>query len=244
MLDCRGGGGRTDPRLQPGARRPARHGRRRSAPRPPDLPSRLRRGHRHSRRRCIAGARLRSAGERAGAIAAAARLEMLRVLADAIGTRGMAGGQAIDLEAVKQPLDEAALERMHRQKTGALIQASVLLGAISAGVAAMLRSAPRSRNSARRSGSRSRSRTTSSTSKAPPRRSANAPARTPIASSRPILPCSAWTRHARGRSRAPRSRHCRARAAGRRVSRTCANSRIFSWRASAERFGSPDTRRV
>ncbi|MEO8063815.1 MAG: farnesyl diphosphate synthase [Pseudomonadota bacterium] len=67
-------------------------------------------------------------------IDAAARLEMLRVLADAIGTRGMAGGQAIDLEAVKQPMDEAALERMHRQKTGALIQASVLLGAICAGV--------------------------------------------------------------------------------------------------------------
>lgn len=67
-------------------------------------------------------------------IVAAARLEMLRVLAEAIGTRGMAGGQAIDLEAVKQSLDEAGLERMHRQKTGALIQASVLLGAISAGV--------------------------------------------------------------------------------------------------------------
>jgi farnesyl diphosphate synthase/geranylgeranyl diphosphate synthase type II len=66
-------------------------------------------------------------------IAANARLEMLRVLADAIGTRGMAGGQAIDLEAVKQTLDEAALERMHRQKTGRLIQASVVLGAISAG---------------------------------------------------------------------------------------------------------------
>jgi len=68
------------------------------------------------------------------AIGASARLEMLRVLADAIGTRGMAGGQAIDLESVKQSLSEAALERMHRQKTGALIQASVLLGAISAGL--------------------------------------------------------------------------------------------------------------
>src|SRR5687768_8010761 len=63
-----------------------------------------------------------------------AGIEMLRVLADAIGTRGMAGGQAIDLEAVKQTLGEAALERMHRQKTGALIQASVLLGAIAAGM--------------------------------------------------------------------------------------------------------------
>jgi geranylgeranyl pyrophosphate synthase len=68
-------------------------------------------------------------------IAANARLEMLRVLADAIGTRGMAGGQAIDLEAVKQSVSEAALERMHRQKTGALIQASVLLGAICASAA-------------------------------------------------------------------------------------------------------------
>jgi len=66
-------------------------------------------------------------------INANARLEMLRVLADAIGTRGMAGGQAIDLESVKQTLSESALELMHRQKTGALIQASVLLGAISAG---------------------------------------------------------------------------------------------------------------
>ncbi len=41
-------------------------------------------------------------------VSAHARLEMLRVLADAIGTRGMAGGQAIDLESVKQTLDEAA----------------------------------------------------------------------------------------------------------------------------------------
>jgi geranylgeranyl pyrophosphate synthase len=69
-------------------------------------------------------------------LAAGARLEMLRVLADAIGTRGMAGGQAIDLESVKQSLGEPALERMHRQKTGALIQASVLLGAIAAGIQA------------------------------------------------------------------------------------------------------------
>ena len=67
-------------------------------------------------------------------IPANARIEMLRLLADAIGTRGMAGGQAIDLAAVKQELGEAALERMHRQKTGALIQASVELGAVSAGL--------------------------------------------------------------------------------------------------------------
>jgi geranylgeranyl pyrophosphate synthase len=66
-------------------------------------------------------------------IPSSSRLDMLRVLADAIGTRGMAGGQAIDLEAVKQVLGRPELERMHRQKTGALIQASVLLGAICAG---------------------------------------------------------------------------------------------------------------
>jgi len=67
-------------------------------------------------------------------ISAAARLEMLQVLADAIGTRGMAGGQAIDLESVKQQIGEPEVERMHRQKTGALIRASVLLGAISSGL--------------------------------------------------------------------------------------------------------------
>jgi geranylgeranyl pyrophosphate synthase len=67
-------------------------------------------------------------------ISADARIEMLRVLADGIGTRGMAGGQAIDLAAVKQGLTESALECMHRQKTGALIRASVELGAISAGL--------------------------------------------------------------------------------------------------------------
>jgi geranylgeranyl pyrophosphate synthase len=72
---------------------------------------------------------------------AAVRIEMLCVLADAIGTRGMAGGQAIDLEAVKRTLDEPALERMHRQKTGALIQASVLLGAIAARPSATERAA-------------------------------------------------------------------------------------------------------
>jgi geranylgeranyl diphosphate synthase type II len=46
----------------------------------------------------------------------------------------MAGGQAIDLAAIGQPLSAAGLERMHRRKTGALIQASVELGAIAAGL--------------------------------------------------------------------------------------------------------------
>ncbi|MDE2137049.1 MAG: polyprenyl synthetase family protein [Gammaproteobacteria bacterium] len=63
-----------------------------------------------------------------------ARLEMIRVLSRAIGTGGMAGGQAVDLEAVGRKLDVPAIENMHRRKTGALIQASVLLGALAAGV--------------------------------------------------------------------------------------------------------------
>jgi geranylgeranyl pyrophosphate synthase len=62
------------------------------------------------------------------------RLEMIRVLARATGTSGMAGGQAVDLAAVGRTLTVGAIEDMHRRKTGALIQASVLLGALAAGV--------------------------------------------------------------------------------------------------------------
>jgi geranylgeranyl pyrophosphate synthase len=63
------------------------------------------------------------------------RVLMLATLARAIGTEGMAGGQAIDLEAIGRALSPEAIERMHRRKTGALIQASVELGAITAGLA-------------------------------------------------------------------------------------------------------------
>ncbi len=58
-----------------------------------------------------------------------ARLRMVQILADASGTAGMAGGQALDLAAVGQELSLAALEAMHRLKTGALIRASVLIAA-------------------------------------------------------------------------------------------------------------------
>jgi geranylgeranyl pyrophosphate synthase len=68
--------------------------------------------------------------------AGAARLIMVRILANASGTSGMAGGQAIDLVSVGQSLGIEALENMHARKTGALIQCSVLLGAIAAGVTA------------------------------------------------------------------------------------------------------------
>jgi geranylgeranyl diphosphate synthase, type II len=74
------------------------------------------------------------AGDGSGVLPAASRLQQMQVLARGIGTAGMAGGQAIDLEAVGHALDAAALEGMHRRKTGALIQASVLLGAIGAGI--------------------------------------------------------------------------------------------------------------
>jgi geranylgeranyl pyrophosphate synthase len=59
----------------------------------------------------------------------AARLAAARELAVASGTRGMAGGQAIDLEAVGRELDAAEIEQMHAMKTGALLRASVTVAA-------------------------------------------------------------------------------------------------------------------
>jgi geranylgeranyl pyrophosphate synthase len=64
---------------------------------------------------------------------ASTHLRMLRTLAAACGSHGMAGGQAFDLAAVGQRLSPAELERMHVHKTGALIRASVRLGALAAG---------------------------------------------------------------------------------------------------------------
>ncbi len=64
----------------------------------------------------------------------ATHVEMLRVLAVACGSHGMAGGQAFDLAAIGRTLSPADLERMHVHKTGALIRASVRLGALAAGV--------------------------------------------------------------------------------------------------------------
>ncbi|WP_440468237.1 (2E,6E)-farnesyl diphosphate synthase [Pseudomonas sp. YH-1] len=61
------------------------------------------------------------------------RLDMLMILTRAAGSAGMVGGQAIDLESVGRKIDQAALETMHRHKTGALIEASVQLGALASG---------------------------------------------------------------------------------------------------------------
>ena len=59
----------------------------------------------------------------------AAQLAMVSSLASAAGSRGMAGGQQIDLEATGRSLSAIELESMHVRKTGALIRAAVSLGA-------------------------------------------------------------------------------------------------------------------
>ena len=59
---------------------------------------------------------------------AARQMEMVRLLAVASGSRGMAGGQAIDLSSVGKPLTLPELEFMHIHKTGALIRAAIMLG--------------------------------------------------------------------------------------------------------------------
>ena len=62
------------------------------------------------------------------AVPAAIQARLCRLLARAAGHEGMAGGQAIDLASVGIALDESALRRMHRMKTGALLQGSVMMG--------------------------------------------------------------------------------------------------------------------
>jgi farnesyl diphosphate synthase len=59
----------------------------------------------------------------------ALQARLCRLLARSAGSAGMAGGQAIDLASIGVSLDEAALRDMHRRKTGALLQASVMMGA-------------------------------------------------------------------------------------------------------------------
>ena len=61
---------------------------------------------------------------------ASQQLRMIDVLARAAGSRGMAGGQAIDLASIDKTLSLPELELMHIHKTGALIRASVQLGAL------------------------------------------------------------------------------------------------------------------
>ncbi len=62
-------------------------------------------------------------------VAPGLQARLVALLARAAGHAGMAGGQAIDLDSVGRPLTESVLRDMHRRKTGALLQASVLMGA-------------------------------------------------------------------------------------------------------------------
>lgn len=65
-----------------------------------------------------------------GSISPATQAKLCRLLAQAAGFQGMAGGQAIDLASIGLPLTTEQLHEMHRLKTGALLQASVMMGAI------------------------------------------------------------------------------------------------------------------
>jgi geranylgeranyl pyrophosphate synthase len=66
-------------------------------------------------------------------ISSDSKVELMSILASYSGCSGMAAGQAIDLAATGQTLDIDQLDTMHRHKTGALIEASLLMGAITAG---------------------------------------------------------------------------------------------------------------
>lgn len=66
-----------------------------------------------------------------GQASAEHKIPMLQLLAKAAGSVGMCGGQAIDLDSVGISLNRAQLEQMHQLKTGALLRASVVLGAMS-----------------------------------------------------------------------------------------------------------------
>ncbi len=68
-----------------------------------------------------------------GSLTDAQSVRLCRLLALAAGHDGMAGGQAIDLAGVGHVLTQAQLEDMHRRKTGAVLLASVLMGATAAG---------------------------------------------------------------------------------------------------------------
>jgi geranylgeranyl pyrophosphate synthase len=63
-------------------------------------------------------------------LSAQQQINLIRTLANHSGVKGMAGGQAIDLESVGQGLSVDALQTMHQLKTGALIQASLQMGAL------------------------------------------------------------------------------------------------------------------
>lgn len=72
-------------------------------------------------------------------IAPALVVQAVQLLSRAIGSQGMVGGQAIDCASVGRVLPIEELQGMHRMKTGALLEASVLLGGIVAGASSTVR---------------------------------------------------------------------------------------------------------
>ncbi len=67
-------------------------------------------------------------------IATSNNIKLVKILADSSGASGMVGGQMLDLQAEGKKISRAELENIHFLKTGALIQASVTMGAVAAGV--------------------------------------------------------------------------------------------------------------
>jgi farnesyl diphosphate synthase len=76
-------------------------------------------------------------------IAPALVVQAVKTVASAIGSQGMAGGQAVDLISTGQSLDEQSLAQMHAQKTGSLLTACAQLGAIVVGAGSSQRDALR-----------------------------------------------------------------------------------------------------
>lgn len=74
-------------------------------------------------------------------VAPALVVQATQLLARAVGSEGMVGGQAIDCDSVGSSLSSEQLQQMHRMKTGALLEASVLLGGIVAGASSSTRQA-------------------------------------------------------------------------------------------------------
>ena len=173
--------GRDGARLFADPRRPAGDGRRRAAPRAADG----RTASSAKRSRCSPPSACSTAPSRLVAEAAAAACaaplrageDLVHHLAAAVGTDGLIGGQALDLESAATTLDLERLEYIHSHKTGALFIAAAELGAMAADARRRdfeagysLRQEPRARLPDRRRPARRRWR--------PPKRPARTPART------------------------------------------------------------------
>lgn len=72
-------------------------------------------------------------------VAPALGVQAIRILARSCGSLGMVGGQAIDCDSVGKPLSADDLRRMHRMKTGAMLEASILLGGVVTGAGSSVR---------------------------------------------------------------------------------------------------------